>query len=128
MRILYFIAGWIFFILGAIGVVLPILPTTPFMLLALWAFSRSSERFYYWLYHHQLFGPPLQMWQQHRVIPVIAKFMSIGFMTISLIYMSIYSPLGIIMKLLIAAIMLFGAGFILTKPSYPPEKKNTVEA
>jgi len=121
MRAVYFILGWIFFIIGAIGVLLPVLPTTPFMLLALWAFSRSSERFHHWLYHHKFFGPPLQMWQQHRVIPLVAKIMSISFMSISLIFMLIYSSLSILFKLSIAVFMLYGVWFILTKPSNPPE-------
>ena len=121
MRAVYFILGWVFFIIGAIGVLMPVVPTTPFMLLALWAFSRSSERFHHWLYHHKFFGPPLQMWQQHSVIPLIAKIMSISFMSISLIFMLIYSSLSILSKLSIAVFMLYGAWFILTKPSNPPE-------
>jgi len=121
MRTIYFTLGWVFFALGAIGVMLPVMPTTPFMLLALWAFSRSSERFHRWLYHHKFFGPPLQMWQQYRVIPLFAKIMSIGFMSVSLIYMLIYSPLSIFLKLSITVFMLYGAWFILTKPSNPPE-------
>ncbi len=120
MRAVYFILGWLFFALGAIGVVLPVLPTTPFMLLALWAFSRSSERFYNWLYHHRLFGPPLQMWDKHRVIPRPAKIMSISFMSISFVYMLIFSPVSLLLKLLIGALMLYGAWFVLTKPSTPP--------
>ena len=121
MRSVYFLLGWVFFIIGAIGVLLPVVPTTPFMLLALWAFSRSSERFHHWLYHHKFFGPPLQMWQQHRVIPLVAKIMSISFMSISFIFMLIYSTLSILSKLSIAVFMLYGAWFILTKPSNPPE-------
>ena len=121
MRSVYFLLGWVFFIIGAIGVLLPVVPTTPFMLLALWAFSRSSERFHHWLYHHKFFGPPLQMWQQHRVIPLVAKIMSISFMSISFIFMLIYSTLSILSKLSIAVFMLYGAWFILTKRSNPPE-------
>jgi len=127
MRIIYFILGWIFFTLGAVGVLLPVLPTTPFMLLALWAFSRSSERFHNWLYFHKLFGPSLQMWQQHRVIPRGAKIMSVGFMSISFAYMLVYSPVGNMLKFSIAIIMLYGAWFILTKPSQPPINSNITE-
>ncbi len=127
MRIVYFLLGWLFFLLGAIGVVLPLLPTTPFMLLALWAFSRSSDRFYHWLYNHPLFGPTLQKWDQYRVIPLAAKVMSISVMSISFIYMMIYSPVGFILKLIIATIMLYGAWFILTKPSVPPDTNEIIK-
>jgi uncharacterized membrane protein YbaN (DUF454 family) len=126
MKILYFIAGWLFFILGVIGVLLPVVPTTPFMLLALWAFSRSSERFYNWLYTHRFLGPPLQMWKQHRVIPKIAKIMSLSFMSISFIYVIFISPLNYLLKLVIAAFMLYAAWFILSKPSKPVEKDSTI--
>ncbi len=121
MKVLYFILGWLFFILGVIGIFLPVMPTTPFMLLALWAFARSSKRFHDWLYHHPLFGPPLQKWNEHRVIPLVAKIFSVSFMTISVVVMSIFSPLNIWLKLGIASIMAYGAWFILSKPSHPPK-------
>lgn len=121
MRALYFTLGWLFFALGIIGVLLPVVPTTPFMLLALWAFSRSSDRFHYWLYHHRLFGPPLQQWSEHRVIPLYAKILSVSFMSISFVMMLFFSPLILWVKLVIATLMLYGAWFILSKPSKPPE-------
>jgi len=127
MKPIYFILGWIFFTIGAIGVLLPVLPTTPFMLLALWAFSRSSERFYRWLYQHKLFGPPLQMWKQYRVIPLAAKIMSVSFMSISFIYMVVFSPVSVLLKASIAAVMVYGAWFILSKPSAPPKNCNITE-
>lgn len=127
MRIVYFVLGWVFFALGAIGVLLPVVPTTPFMLLALWAFSRSSVRFHDWLYKHRFFGPPLQMWSKHRVIPLAAKIMSVSFMSISFIYMVIFSPLGVMLKSAIAIFMIYGAWFILSKPSSPPKHDSMSE-
>lgn len=124
MRHFYFVLGWLFFTLGAIGALLPVLPTTPFMLLALWAFSQSSKRFHHWLYHHRFFGPPLQQWHQYGVIPLPAKVMSVSFMSISFVYMSMFSPVSIWLKILIAVIMLYGAWFVLSRPSAPPEQNN----
>ena len=61
-------AGLFFFGLGSVGVLLPVLPTTPFIILALWCFAGSSKRLHDWLYNHRLFGPALQRWRENRVI------------------------------------------------------------
>ena len=120
MRVIYFCLGWLFFVLGAIGVVLPVLPTTPFMLLALWAFARSSKRFHNWLYTHRYFGPPLQQWEKYRIIPLPAKILSVSMISLSFVLMLIYSPATVWIKSLITALMLYGAWFILTKPHRIP--------
>lgn len=127
MRWAYFFSGWLFFLLGAIGVLLPVLPTTPFMLLALWCFSNSSERFHAWLYHHRFFGPPLQAWKTHRVIPLAAKIMSLSIMTLSFSYLLFFRQLALEWLLITAALMLYGAWFILTKPSKPVDESTAEE-
>lgn len=60
--------GWLAFVTGIVGIVLPLLPTTPFMLLAAALFARSSPRFHHWLLTHPWFGPPIVDWQQYRAI------------------------------------------------------------
>ena len=60
--------GWLAFATGIVGIVLPLLPTTPFMLLAAALFARSSPRFHGWLLAHPWFGPPILDWQQYRGI------------------------------------------------------------
>ncbi|KGA60429.1 DUF454 family protein [Proteus vulgaris] len=72
-RILLIIAGWLCVGLATLGVILPVLPTTPFLLLAAWCFSRSSIRFHYWLLYRSWFGPYLRYWQTHRAMPKGAK-------------------------------------------------------
>lgn len=72
-RIGLIIAGWLAFILACLGVVLPLLPTTPFLLLAAWCFARSSPRFHHWLLYRSWFGGYLRHWQQHRALPRGAK-------------------------------------------------------
>ena len=122
MKIIYFILGWLFFLIGAIGVVLPVLPTTPFMILALWAFAKSSKRFHTWLYQHKLFGPPLQKWTEHRVIPLPAKVLSLSMMSLSFMYIIFFRNLSSIWLILTAALMLYAMWFILTKPSTVKEQ------
>ncbi len=116
-RMVYLGLGWLFFGLGVLGAFLPVLPTTPFMILALWAFSNSSKKLRAWLYNHRIFGPSLQRWQEHGVIPVRAKMASIGAMSMSLGYLVFFSGLAWPWLLGTAALMAYGAYFVLTKPS-----------
>jgi len=114
------VLGWGFVALGVVGVVLPVLPTTPFMLIALWCFARSSKRFHDWLHHHRLFGPPLRKWDRYGVIPVSAKVFACTAMSASLIYIVFFRDLPVYLVALTAAVMAYGAWFILTKPSHVP--------
>jgi len=122
MRPFYFLLGWCFFGLGAVGAVVPGLPTVPLMLVALWAFSRSSQRFHDWLYDHSLFGPPLQQWRSHRVIPPRAKLLAVVTMTISLAYMFFFTAMSDWMKALVVLFMLAAAVYILSQKSRSPEE------
>lgn len=117
MRPALFVLGWCFFGLGAVGAVVPGLPTVPFMLLALWAFARSSRRFHDWLYTHPVFGPPLQDWRDHGVIPRKAKVLAIVTMTASLVYMLFFTTMATWLKATVVAIMVVGGIFILRQPS-----------
>jgi uncharacterized membrane protein YbaN (DUF454 family) len=120
LKPLLFLLGWFFFGLGAVGVVVPGLPTTPFMLLALWAFSKSSKRFHNWLYNHPLFGPPLQKWETHGVISLPVKVFAILAMVGALSYMTLWARVPTWVSVITASLMAYGAYFILTKPSKPP--------
>jgi len=120
MRLFYFVLAWIFFALGIIGAFLPVMPTTVFMILALWGFSKSSQRFHDWLYQHRLFGPPLQQWSEHRVIPVVAKCSAVTFMLGSLIYLFFFSQSPPWLLISAAGLVAFACWFILTKPSKVP--------
>ncbi|MBG6244188.1 hypothetical protein CS369_03930 [Candidatus Symbiopectobacterium sp. 'North America'] len=72
-RIGLVVLGWLAVVLATLGVVLPLLPTTPFLLLAAWCFARSSPRFHAWLLYRSWFGPYLRHWQDHRALPPGAK-------------------------------------------------------
>jgi hypothetical protein len=71
---LLIILGWFFLALGAIGAVLPILPTTPFLVVALALFSRSSPRFHQMLLNNSWFGPTLRQWEQSRTLSRATKY------------------------------------------------------
>lgn len=122
MRPFLFALGCALFVLGFVGAFVPVLPTTPFMLLALWCFSRSSKRFHDWLYGHRVFGPPLQQWHQHRVIPLPAKIVAAVFMLLSLVYLFGISTANDWARGLMTAVIAVGLWFILSRPSAPPRE------
>lgn len=67
-RHLYLLAGFTALALGSIGVILPLLPTVPFVILAAFCFARSSPKLETWLVEHPVFGPHIQHWRDHRAI------------------------------------------------------------
>ena len=73
-RIILVILGTTFVIIGVVGIFLPVLPTTPFMLLAAWCYAKSSTRFYNWIMNNRVFGPIILEWRQYRSIPKRAKW------------------------------------------------------
>lgn len=83
MRIFFVILGGLFLLLGVVGIVLPVLPTTPFVLLAAMCFAKGSTRCHQWLMKHPNFGKLIDDWQKHRAIPFTGKAMSVSMMSLS---------------------------------------------
>ena len=79
-----------------IGIILPGVPTTFFVILAAWAFSKSSEKFNKWLHEHKLFGKYLTNWETKKVYPTRGRYAMIGVMCLSLISMFFTLPLRIV--------------------------------
>lgn len=76
--------GWLSVALGVIGIFLPVLPTTPFLLLAAACFMRSSKRFYLWLVNHPQLGPWIVDYLEGQGIPLKGKVYAIGLMWLSI--------------------------------------------
>lgn len=103
-------------LLGTAGLILPLLPTTPFILLALWLASRGSPRFEHWIKTHPRFSSMIQIWQQQRAIPLRAKFIACLLLLTSAL--TLYFTLESVPLLLITGCILLLAGsFILTRPT-----------
>ena len=77
----FFLAlGWISVLLGLVGIALPILPTTPFLIVAVWAFSKASPELAEKIRYHPTAGPYIRDWQDHGVIPLRAKMLATAMM------------------------------------------------
>ena len=76
--------GWLSVVLGVIGIFVPVLPTTPFLLLAAACFVRSSRRFYLWLVNHKHLGPWIRDYLEGNGIPLKGKVYAIGLMWASI--------------------------------------------
>lgn len=108
--------GVLFLVLGAIGVVLPLLPTTPFVLLAAWCFAKSSPRLHAWLHGSALFGPVLRNWEENRCMPRNARRMALLMMLgVGATSVLVFVP-GLAFKLAGAALIATGCVVVLRIP------------
>lgn len=89
MKYILIILGSICLALGVIGIFLPLLPTTPFLLLSAALYVRSSEQLYQWLIHQKYLGTYIRNYREHRAIPLRAKIISIMMIWITLTYCAI---------------------------------------
>jgi uncharacterized membrane protein YbaN (DUF454 family) len=117
-KLTWLIIGILSLGLGALGILLPLLPTTPLVLLAAFSFARSSERLHEWLINHDIFGALIDKWRQYGAISHRAKIVSVVSMVvilgISLVAAVPAYVVGIQVVVLGAA-----ATFILTRPLPP---------
>lgn len=125
MKIMYATIGCISLALGFLGIFLPLLPTTGFVLLSAYCFSKSSKRLHDWLLEKSMFGPMIKVWQQHRAMSARVKkrviFLILLTFTITIYVME--TMLARILLILTAGVLLF---FICRIRAYTP--KPTVES
>ena len=104
--------------IGVVGIVVPLLPTTPFLLLAAYCFSRGSRRLHDWLLNHPTLGPPIRDWREHRSVSGKAKLSAM--IAIALIF-----GLSVLLEapawaLALQGVILGGVTvFLLTRPAPP---------
>ncbi len=115
IRPVLFASGMILLGIGIIGIFVPLLPTTPFVLLAAWCFFRSSPKFHHWLVTHPMLGPIQDAWVKRGAIPRSARFTALAMNLVSLgvIWWVVDSLLvRISVTVVIVAVLIF----ILTRP------------
>lgn len=119
-RPLYIFLGVFFVGLAFVGIFLPVLPTTPFLLVATWAFSKGSPRLERWLLQHPKLGPAVRDWRAYRIIPIKAKLLASVMMMSSLVYLLWFTDVALRYALMAGGTMLVGAAYIWSKPHATP--------
>jgi uncharacterized protein len=102
--------------LGIIGAFLPLLPTTPFILVAAWAAARGSPKLHRWLYQHPRFGAPLIAWEQKRAVATGAKWLACSLMAASWVIMYVQTS-GPAIPLITGLLFIAVAAFLVTRPT-----------
>lgn len=109
VRYLLFVIGWISFVLGMIGLLLPVIPTTPFLLLSAACFLRSSPRFYVWLTEHRWWGKYIRYYLDGQGIP---RRIKIGI--IAMLWITILTSALLIVKIHWLSVMMISVAAIMT--------------
>jgi uncharacterized membrane protein YbaN (DUF454 family) len=116
---LYLLLGWTAVLLGLAGIIMPILPTTPFLLVAVWAFSKASPALAEKIRNHPQAGPYIRDWQDHGVIPLKAKWTATAMMTGMAGLLLFWSTLPLWFPVIMIIAMVLAGIYIWTRPSRP---------
>lgn len=114
MKFIYFIIGSGSMVLGAVGVILPVLPTTPFLLLSAWCFAKSSQRFHNWFISTRLYKNHLDSFVRERSMTLKTKISLLAFAS-SMLLLAMYFMNSIWLRLFLFALMLFKYYYFLFK-------------
>jgi len=104
LRIILLIGGFVLVAIGILGMFLPLLPTTVFLLLAAWCFARSSERFYRWVHYNRLFGKYIRDYQTGKGMTLGSKVFSISFLWLGILASAYWGTDMLFVHLLLLAI------------------------
>ena len=115
MPIIWYSVGAIAFSFGVVGVILPVIPTVPFLLIAVWAFARSSPALRQKILNHRVYGPPIKAWQERGAIGRFAKIWAIMAMGIGVVF-SIWAgmPVWLIMAQVVVCLSI--SLYVATRP------------
>ena len=120
MRVIYqtvwLVLGWISLIIGVIGIFVPLLPTTPLILLAAYCFSRGSEKVHHWLITRPRFGPMIRDWEDRGMIRRPAKIRAAIVLVLTFAAVLVFSHFEMWVKGLVSVVGVSVLTFILSRP------------
>lgn len=122
MKLLYFIVGCISMGLGMVGVVLPVLPTTPFILLAAVCFAKSSTRFHTWFTHTSLYKNHLDSFVRHRTMTLKTKVRLLAFAS-TMIFIAMYFMDHLYLRIFLVFLIIFKYYYFIVRIKTIPEHK-----
>ena len=120
-RIFLLSLGWLCVGLAFLGIFVPGIPTTPFLIVALWAFAKSSKKFHSWLLNHKRFGPLLHNWESHKVVPRNAKILMVILQTFAVVIIH-YSLKNVYITVGLAVLLMCVAWYVISLPSKVPNE------
>ena len=127
IKILLIVVGTICVVLGVFGIFLPLLPTTPFLLLAAYCYSRSSERFYHWLITNRWFGEYIRNYREGRGMLLKQKIIALSLLWITISYSALFVVSHGWLQLLLMVIALCVTAHLLRMNTFKPERQVTSE-
>lgn len=127
LKIFLLVLGFLSTGLGFLGIFVPLLPTTAFLLLAAWAFARSSERFYNWLLNNRLFGKYITSYLEGRGVPRQTKIWSVVLLWITILASALFFVGNIWIQVLLLLIALGVSIHIITLPASDKDIRQKAE-
>jgi len=104
MKFFMIIAGTVSLVLGIIGIVVPLLPTTPFLLLSAAAYLKGSDRLYNWLINHKYLGTYIRNFREHKAIPLHGKIVSVSLLLGTIGYCILFMGLPVWGRILLGCV------------------------
>lgn len=117
-RTIYVLAGTIFLAIGAVGIVIPILPTTPFLLLAAACYVRGSEKLHHWLLNNRVFGEFIRNYEEGKGITLRNKFLTTTFLWITISFSALFMVENQIIQGILFLVAIAVSAHILLLPTY----------
>ncbi len=118
-RYFYLTIGFFFLLLGVVGIFVPLLPTTPFLILTAICFNKSSDKFHAWLLNHRILGPPIIDWQKNHVIRRKYKVLATVMMLLSSAFLFLTESIPPAGKISFAVFVVALLGFLWSQKSEP---------